>query len=264
MIMQNEYKIYEEKKTIDIALQKTKDYHIFKLRDSNRDISELHVKKLIDAISLENNLHLHPIIVNINWEVIDGQHRLLAAKKLGLFIYFIKDDNVSNNHIVTSNVNQNKFKNIDYVKYYCKEEKNINYIMFDMMMKKTGLSPKALQSLMHGHHGNSTLIKLTNGEYIFENSERVHTLINFYLRVRDLMKKQKIQPERMVSNYVFTHALNYMMQTPDFEEDLFIKKIQAHWYMLKPQLGVRGWYKLFLMMYNHGQKINKIESIFDD
>ena len=176
--MQVDYKKYEEtgketgkEKSTESVIHKTKDYNIFKLRNSNRDISERHVKILIEAIKNDNNLHLHPIIVNADWEVIDGQHRLLAARKLNVEIYYIKDDNINIKHIVTSNVNQNKFKNIDYIKYFCLEDKNINYIIFSQMMEKTGLSPKSLQNLLNCHNNDSSLMKLTNGEYIFENTQ---------------------------------------------------------------------------------------------
>ena len=69
---------------------KTTDYSIFKKINGNRGISHSHVTKLTAAIARRNLLQLFPIIVNEKMEIVDGQHRLWAAKRLKLPIYYEK------------------------------------------------------------------------------------------------------------------------------------------------------------------------------
>ena len=69
----------------------TKEYSKFKFLKGNRDINESHVKRLM--ISFQIHYLLTILIVNDHFEIIDGQHRFLAAKNLGLpIIYLIKPE----------------------------------------------------------------------------------------------------------------------------------------------------------------------------
>lgn len=70
-------------------IESTKDYEKFKFILGNRSVLRTHVNNLIESISQCNLLHVNPIIVNENFHVIDGQHRLLAAKQLDIEIYYM-------------------------------------------------------------------------------------------------------------------------------------------------------------------------------
>ena len=58
----------------------TTDYDIFKGIVGNRKVEKKHVEMLTGAIDRNNLLNVRPIIVNEEMMVIDGQHRLEAAK----------------------------------------------------------------------------------------------------------------------------------------------------------------------------------------
>lgn len=66
------------------GLFETIDYDIFKLVKGNRQVHYGHVKNLISSIAKKNMLEQNPILVNERMEVIDGQHRLHAARALNL------------------------------------------------------------------------------------------------------------------------------------------------------------------------------------
>jgi hypothetical protein len=69
-------------------IQKTLDYSIFKKEKRNRPISQANVEKLMYSL-LENNLmESKPVLVSKEMIVIDGQHRLAAAKALNMPIYY--------------------------------------------------------------------------------------------------------------------------------------------------------------------------------
>lgn len=62
----------------------TKDYDKFKHMAGNRRIDEKHVASLKRRMRDKGNLTKDfPIIINKNWEVIDGQHTLEAVRQLG-------------------------------------------------------------------------------------------------------------------------------------------------------------------------------------
>jgi len=67
---------------------KTKDYSIFKKHESNRGIDQNNLKKIVNSIKAEDLLAFRPILVDAQMRVIDGQHRLEAARLLDLDVYY--------------------------------------------------------------------------------------------------------------------------------------------------------------------------------
>ena len=58
----------------------TTDYFLFKPINGNRNINRLHLSRL--KKSIEENYLFTVIIVNENYEIIDGQHRFECIKEL--------------------------------------------------------------------------------------------------------------------------------------------------------------------------------------
>lgn len=98
-------------------MEKTTNYDQFKMITSNREVDEKHVKRLCASIEANNLLHLNPIVVNKAMEIIDGQHRLEAARRLGFPIYFIIGD-VNKKDISALNRISKKWNMMDYINFY--------------------------------------------------------------------------------------------------------------------------------------------------
>lgn len=69
-------------------MKETKDYNIFKKHPNNREIFHANLEKIKRSIQIKNLLEYRPIIVDKKMQVIDGQHRLEAARQLGVPIYY--------------------------------------------------------------------------------------------------------------------------------------------------------------------------------
>lgn len=253
----------KENEIKDVVIKYTHDYYRFNFIGGNRDINTCNLYKLTEELKKENLLHLHPIIVNKDFEIIDGQHRFLAAKELGIGFYYILDENVSIDHVVNGNSNQCTFEVKDYIKYYAVEKNNPHYILLRKMLVNTGLNPKALIGLIRGFNDGINMGYLRDGKFEFTESEKETSMIDFYKRFTDFCKKQKVKPLKMFNSYNFTIALHWIKNTRNFDSKQFFKKIEEQWYLLKPQLGSKNWYKLLLNIYNHRQIINRIEASMD-
>jgi hypothetical protein len=97
---------------------KTYDLSIFKQLPGNRPPNLLHIKRLRQSM-IDHGVLMCPIIVNENMEVIDGQHRLLAAQGLdGVPIYYIKAENYRLEQVHTLNMNQKNWSKKDFVDGY--------------------------------------------------------------------------------------------------------------------------------------------------
>jgi hypothetical protein len=96
---------------------KTYDLSIFKTLDGNRVPNLQHINRLSYSIG-KNGMICNPIIVNEKMEVIDGQHRLEAAKIQKTFVYFIQISGYALQHVHTLNLNQKNWGKSDYLNGY--------------------------------------------------------------------------------------------------------------------------------------------------
>lgn len=98
----------------------TNDYGLFKDITGNRHLNVPHLQRLSD--SMEEKYLTIPIVVNENYEVIDGQHRIECAKTLRLPIYFIICDGYTLKDVQISNANNIGWKNIDFAVSWAERE----------------------------------------------------------------------------------------------------------------------------------------------
>jgi len=107
----------KEIETIEVysKIYKTTEYSIFKNIKANRMISSTNYSKLVRSMS-EKQL-VTPICVNENMEIIDGQHRYLAAKELKLPVFYYieegyREEEMKRANLVSSNWKKNDFLNM--------------------------------------------------------------------------------------------------------------------------------------------------------
>lgn len=96
---------------------RTSDLTIFKKIDGNRVPNIQHIKRLADSIRVYG-MKCNPILVNERMEVIDGQHRLMAAKEASSFVYYIIVDGYSLDEVHTLNLNQKNWTKKDFMDGY--------------------------------------------------------------------------------------------------------------------------------------------------
>jgi hypothetical protein len=96
---------------------RTNDLSVFKQIDGNRVPNLQHIKRLTESIRVYG-MKCNPILVNERMEVIDGQHRLMAAKQAESFVYYIVVDGYSLREVHTLNLNQKNWTKKDFMEGY--------------------------------------------------------------------------------------------------------------------------------------------------
>lgn len=103
----------------------TENYDFFKFSKHNRKIAEKAVKRLMTSLTNINLSEINPILVNEKNEIIDGQHRLEALRRLKLPVYYIRWQ--TNSHmddaIINLNANQRGWTSQEYVEYWANRGK---------------------------------------------------------------------------------------------------------------------------------------------
>jgi hypothetical protein len=96
---------------------RTNDLSTFKTLPGNRVPNLLHINRLIYSIN-KYGMKCNPILVNERLEVIDGQHRLAAAKSAGTYVYYIIVPGYTLTEVHTLNLNQKNWAKSDYMEGY--------------------------------------------------------------------------------------------------------------------------------------------------
>jgi hypothetical protein len=126
-----------------------------------------------------------PILVNEDMEVIDGQHRLLAAKMLGLAIYYKINKELTAQDIIRMNVSQ-PWGRVDYLNYYCKNNYP-HYLKLKSFMGAHGINLKIALNITIGNAKDGH-VKFRNGEYVF-NEENFENSIEICWETINYIKK---------------------------------------------------------------------------
>jgi len=140
-----------ELKTGTKELKTTKDYSIFRRLAGNRAVEAKRVRKIVDSIQNVGYI-TSPIIVNENMEVIDGQGRLEALKKLNLPVDYIVHEGIGIKECVSMNINNTNWKITDYIDSYA-EQGNDNYIRIKLLLEEFRFSLMVTLSAIKGTYG---------------------------------------------------------------------------------------------------------------
>lgn len=198
----------------------TRDYDKFVFNKKNRGVNKVHVSNLVESIQNNNLLFAQPILVNDKYEIIDGQHRLCAAQKLGERIYYIIKPGLSIEDAIALNINTKNWGYKDYMHYWI-EQGNENYAYFKSFLHKYGISYSLSAGLLHrgeAASGNRITREFNNGQLEINYREYAEEIGSIIL---DLSNFSSFTNDRS-----FVIALHLAIQSGEFDPGVFRKKVE--------------------------------------
>ncbi len=203
-------------------IQKTKDYDKFIFRDDNRErIDQAHVNRLAECIKSKNMLDLRPLIVNDKMEIIDGQHRLLAAKILGVEVYYQIEKKLTAQDIIKLNISK-AWTLGDYLNFYCQHQYD-EYLKLKNFMSKHNLNLKVALNITMGT-AKLGYHDFKMGEYTFDEENLDVELDACWDTVRYIKKMNGHSP--YTSSSRFWKALLKLIRHPNFDKDKWYNNMQ--------------------------------------
>lgn len=142
----------------------------------NRIVNDKNVKDKKKLLEKEGFKSTNPVIVNINGEIIDGQHRRQAAEELEIPYKFIIDPSLTEKNSLKTTIelnNSNKPWGVnDYVNAYC-EIGNKNYIKLKELSEELELNITRTLMLYTGSkpsamYNNNTIFK---GKFVYDEKK---------------------------------------------------------------------------------------------
>jgi hypothetical protein len=231
-------------------MKSTIDYSIFKEFSSNREVDPKHVNKLVVSIMKRNLLNVNPIVIDTQMRVIDGQHRLEAAKILELEIFYIVED-INRGDISLLNSNQKNWTAMDYINFYT-VEKNDSFVKLSRLINEyPDIAISALLSLSNSE-GRRSLTQLKAG-YLDVLA------IDHAREVGDMCKdlNHKFQKD-FVFDSRFPLALGKAIRQENFKIDRLIEQITAAPREFVPCHTKEQYLDMIEEIYNKGLSKNKI------
>lgn len=205
----------------NICIQSTVDYDKFSLpMVGNRGVVEANVKKLIVSMSTKQLASI--AVVNGKGEIIDGQHRYTACKRLGLPFNYIVMNDYGIEEVHTLNTNMKNWSNEDFVKQFSDRYKHgehsyVDYYKVDAFMTTHNL--KLSQSLILLENG-----KKTGSSKLREGSFSVS--VNPDAAEENLQELQDLEKElgTKLVNTLFWQSYVLCKQVKGFSPSYFYKK----------------------------------------
>lgn len=238
-------------------IQSTTNYDQFTFRKDNRAvISDAHVNMLVKSIEKHNMLQYKPIDINTDKEVIDGQHRLRAARQLGVPIYYRTMIDAQPKDLIL--LNQAKaWGASDYLNYYVQNGYE-EYVKMYKFMNDANLTLKVALSFLAGT-STVAIKKFKEGEFIFacdtvkEELEICHQTIEFI--------KSQIGRVSWLDGARIWRSLAALVKQDNFNMEKWLKNLGRMIHKIVPKATFMDYKELFQSIHNYrnDQKVNIID-----
>lgn len=230
----------------DPKIKKTSNYFIFQKLEANRQINENHVEALMAAF--KKQYFISPIQVNENMQVIDGQHRLEAAKRLGFAVYYIQLEGATIKTVQALNTNSRNWTNEDYLNCYVKEGYK-DYIIFNDFINEYGFKINAGQIICSGS-GYQNARHFASGQFKILDINKAYEIANKINRIRAFYDGWK--------RSTFVRAIIICAGRKNFSIEEFVHKLSLQGNRLRHCANVEQYIELIEQIYNYkrSDKIN--------
>lgn len=202
-------------------LESSTNYAAFLPNDEQRGIKENHVKHLAEEMGRYGFLPSKPIQCfkkGNKYVLIDGHHRLAAAKRIGIPFYYVVEPESNAETMASVNANVKTWGIADYVRMYALRgngdfQKLIRY-------SEMGIPVMMAASMLHGHaalSGNVTGI-IKNGTFRIRETSQINYV---YKLIEDFGAAYPV-----VKHRAFIACLSDCLRTPEFEPDRFRRRFE--------------------------------------
>lgn len=210
-------------------IKSTKDYFIFKKHESNRPLDPSNLKKIKASLQAKNLMKFKPILVDGQMHVIDGQHRIEAAKILGIEVYYQINEEADTEDILLINATQKKWSREDYLNYLVSTG-NQEYLKIKEFCDKHAITLSEYLRMdrqqTSQHSGKIDSFRL--GTYKFPEGEKLEflekTLVNI-AKVYDKLNSYLIKAKTFTKTVMFKRALIDFVNKEEVQIDIFLHKL---------------------------------------
>lgn len=201
-----------------LNIQKTDKYSQFKLFSGNRVVSS---EKLLQSVKRKNLLESHPILVDKEFRVIDGQHRLQVAKDLKVPIYYVVCDGLEEDDIPICQV-QKPWKIEDFLDFF--ENKKSDYRFVKQCSQDFKLPIHFIIEMSY-HDSRSAFTVFRRGDFhIKKNKDLLRSKFILFCDIKSFCEGiQKYKFHKSSSSAIWR-----LINRPDYVHEHFMEKLDMY------------------------------------
>jgi|GEM_PF-1933673 len=237
----------------------TNDYGMFGWIPGNRLLDERRIRKICHANQVAGiNLFPYvPILVTKDHKVIDGQTRLMAAKRLQTLIYFIYIDDMDVSKIARINSVTKTWGAKDYLNCWI-NLKSDDYMELEQFMLKYHIPiSSSIKLLMNGKLGKvsggtgaGTHDAFQNGQFrvnFRDYAEKIGSMYNEYLKIADFTR----------SRYLLI-SVAMLNDSDKYQHNEVIQKLTVNGARIEIQGSSREFISHIELLYNKGNQKRRV------
>ena len=196
-------------------ITQTNEYDLFKRLDGNRALNPAHYKRLKKSIE-EESLTV-PIIVNENFEIIDGQNRYKAWRELDLPIIYIKITGYGLPQVQRLNSNIRNWSLDDYANSYCSLG-NMEYFKYLEFRKKYGLGHYDSIAMLTGNISGRGFERFRTGSFKIKSYKKACEEADKIMQVEEYYEGYKRRS--------FVFAMLHLINHPNYNHIQLLNKLK--------------------------------------
>lgn len=226
----------------------------FQFHDLNRDINRNHVTRLADSIRKRGIRQ--PIVVDTHGYVIDGQHRVLAARRLKAEGEKVKVPYITKQYtpdiIAEMNSLQLSWTTRDWVHYHakCGNEQYTQLLEIYSVFNKTKLS--SLASFLHPGYVQLHTSEIKNGNFVYELTDDKLYILE---QTEELVKFDK-----GFGTKAFLMAVMVLCRMDNFNPRRLFDKLSGNLSSVRVQSGISNWAHHLVYWYNKGKRDGRLST----
>lgn len=203
------------------GIQESMKYDDFSILEANRLINQPHVQELIKSFEDTPDIaRTHPILVNENLEIIDGQHRYLAWKELKRPIYYIMEKGLTVTDAIRLNTNQRAWKIEDYARAYAMSG-NPHYQQFLELKAEFNIHFRELQTYCEGYEAHQANKRFRAGRMkLMKDKSLIRKRLEMLQDVTELYSGVRRLPSG------FALGMLDAFKNPKYNHELFLNKFK--------------------------------------
>jgi len=229
-----------------LVIFSTTGYGKFRFHERNRPMVNKHIDELADKIRKENLLRSFPIIVNSKLEIMDGQHRFMAAQLLGVPIYYEINDDFRPESMAGVNTSSLNWKLDDFLHHHMADGKP-QYKELQKFVEKSKVHLHAAIGLLSGRTAqpNSELIgKFKDGLFTVKDAEGAALVVamrNDYSHFTSDFWKAR----------TFLNVVSRLKNIPEYNHANMIKKVADNQSFFFKCSTVDQYFDMFSKIYSY-------------
>jgi len=212
-------------KTAQNTLRETSQYDCFKYSPDQRNIKTSHVRDLMESMSTWGFLPSKPVQVyqeGKKYVVVDGHHRLVAAKNLQIPVIFVVESKSHCDAIGQVNGFQRKWQLANFVEMYAKRglpdyKELIEYSRLGIPISTAAAFLAGASSTRNGASGSGVNKSIANGSFKVKTRQKIEVLASF---LRDRGHENETYSSR-----AFISAFELLVRVQEFDFSKLANKL---------------------------------------